>query len=1020
MKLSHLEWRSLKTRVTLFTLAIFLVSIWSLAFYASRMLRDDIQYQLGEQQFSTVSFMASEINQQLVDRLSILEKVAGRVSPAMAGNAAILQEILEERLILQGPFNAGVLLLNTEGTVIAELPSTAKRVGINYMDRDYIAAAIKDGKASIGEPVIGKKPETPLFGMAVPVRDTRDRLIGALVGVTDLAAPNFLDKLTANPYGKTGGYLLVSPKRRLIVNATDKGRVMEVLPAAGVNPEIDRYIEGRDGSSVLVSPLGIEVLVSVKHTPVSGWYVAATLPTAEAFSPIRAMQQRMLLAAIFFTLLAGGLTWWMLRRQLSPMLDAVKTLAAQSDGSLPLKALPVVRQDEIGQLIGSFNGLIETVQQREDALRDSDATLRNILETSLDGIWRVNAQGRLVDVNPTYCSLSGYSEEELLQMRITDLEAIENPAQTADRVQRLIESGHDQFETTHRRKDGSVWQVEISATFRQSGTGEILAFLRDITERKRIEAELRKNQELFNQLMAHSPIYTYIKEVTPTEGRVIQASDNFDQMVGIAGRDMIGKTMSELFPAELAASIIADDWAVVAKGEVLRVDEALNGRNYTSIKFPILQGETTLLAGYTIDVTERKQNEAELERYRQHLESLVEERTTALSVAKEAAEAANRAKSTFLANMSHELRTPMNGIMGMTDLALRRASDPKQIEQLANVNQASRQLLAIINDILDISKIEAERLTLEQISFKLGGVLGNLTSLVSVKVAEKGLDFLIDIAPELAGWPLRGDPLRLGQILLNLTGNALKFTAEGSITVRVLVVEDEANSLLARFEIRDTGIGISVEDQKRLFTAFEQADGSTTRKYGGTGLGLAISKRLAKMMGGSIGVESQLGAGSTFWFTARLEKVANFIEAAPGDDDQAADELLARFSNTRVLLAEDEPINQEVSRELLEEVGLKVDLAEDGLEAVEMARRTDYALILMDMQMPRLNGVEATHAIRAIHGRERTPILAMTANAFEEDRQQCMAAGMNDFIAKPVDPEILFATLLKWLTRSVH
>jgi PAS domain S-box-containing protein len=290
-----------------------------------------------------------------------------------------------------------------------------------------------------------------------------------------------------------------------------------------------------------------------------------------------------------------------------------------------------------------------------------------------------------------------------------------------------------------------------------------------------------------------------------------------------------------------------------------------------AVAAPDEDGATALL-GVLTDISERKRADAELDQYRHHLEIMVEERTTALSIAKEAAEAANRAKSTFLANMSHELRTPMNGIMGMTDLALRRATDPKQIDQLTKVKLCAQRLLGIISDILDISRIEAERLSLDHTVFNLGSVLESLSSLIGQKATEKALKLRIEAPPELIRRPLQGDPLRLGQILLNLVDNALKFTVQGSIIVRVLLLEECSGHLRLRFEIQDTGIGISAEDQKRLFVAFEQADGSCTRKYGGAGLGLAISRRLAQMMDGNMGVDSQPGTGSTFWFTARLEK----------------------------------------------------------------------------------------------------------------------------------------------------
>ena len=407
----------------------------------------------------------------------------------------------------------------------------------------------------------------------------------------------------------------------------------------------------------------------------------------------------------------------------------------------------------------------------------------------------------------------------------------------------------------------------------------------------------------------------------------------------------------------------------------------------------------------------------EVEAQRDHLDDLVRARTADLVIAKEAAEAASRAKSTFLANMSHELRTPMNGVLGMIGLAKKRMSDSKGLDQLGKAERSAENLLGLLNDILDLSKIEAERLTLAMVDFPLVSVLENVNSLLAPKAQEKNLSLMIDAPPALADLHLRGDPLRLGQVLLNLVGNAVKFTERGTVAIGVSRLPAADGTVVLRFAVRDTGIGIDPADLTRIFNAFEQADGSMTRKYGGTGLGLAICKRLVKLMGGEIGVESAPDSGTTFWFTVRLGEAAkDVVPPAPTLPRESAETHLATgFVGARILLADDEPINQEVACGLLEDAGLAVDVAEDGAQAVAMARASYYDLILMDMQMPVMNGIEATQAICADSLNRKTPILAMTANASGADRDLCLAAGMSDFITKPVNPDKLYETLLFWL-----
>ena len=433
------------------------------------------------------------------------------------------------------------------------------------------------------------------------------------------------------------------------------------------------------------------------------------------------------------------------------------------------------------------------------------------------------------------------------------------------------------------------------------------------------------------------------------------------------------------------------------------------------------QGMVTRILGIRMDITERKHSEEELERYKSGLERLVSERTAQLEAAKKQAENANRAKSDFLANMSHEIRTPMNAILGMSALLRRDGVTPKHAERLDQIDTAASHLLATISDILDISKIEAEKFVIEDAPVMIDSLLGNVYSIMIDRAQAKGLQLNVETGSIPHG--LRGDPTRLQQALLNYTTNAIKFTEQGGVTVRAIRQEETADALVVRFEVEDSGIGIPPETLPRLFSAFEQADNSTTRKYGGTGLGLAITRRLAELMGGDAGALSTPGSGSTFWFTARLGKSEGQAAITPPltvtalDAEQAIRE---RYRGTRVLLVDDEPVNLLVSQCLLEDSGLIVDTAEDGAQAIQRARENRYALILMDMQMPNVNGLEATQRIRQQPDYRDTPILAMTANAFAEDKVQCFAAGMNDFIVKPVSPEQFFSTLLRWLDRTAQ
>ncbi|MDA3809004.1 MAG: ATP-binding protein, partial [Spirochaetaceae bacterium] len=421
--------------------------------------------------------------------------------------------------------------------------------------------------------------------------------------------------------------------------------------------------------------------------------------------------------------------------------------------------------------------------------------------------------------------------------------------------------------------------------------------------------------------------------------------------------------------------------------------------------------------GVKEDITEKKKMSQDLEKHRQNLEVLVQERTEQLKIALENANSANIAKERFLANMSHEIRTPLNAIMVMLHLLKGTELNSDQKGKIEKIQYSSNHLLSLINDLLDFSKIESGKLILESIPINISTIFEHVKSILIQKAEEKSL--ILNFESDEFSDIILGDPTRLTQIILNLTNNAIKFTEKGRIFVRGKVVEVTETLVHARFEVEDEGIGIQEEDITRLFSPFEQLDSSTTRDFGGTGLGLAITRELAQMMGGECGANSTKGQGSTFWFTASfkrgLSSDSNF-EAAEIEYLLDDNQFLERFSGKGILLVDDDIINQQVETELFEKYGFLVTVAGNGLKALNlMKKKNPFDIILMDMQMPQMDGLEATRRIRELSSGKNIPIIAMTGNAFPADKIRCIDAGMNDVLLKPIDPDTLFQKLYQWL-----
>ncbi|MEI6732445.1 MAG: EAL domain-containing protein [Comamonadaceae bacterium] len=565
MTLQRLLPNTLKFRMSLITVLIFVVSLWSMTYYASALLRQDMQRELGEQQFLSVSLIAAHLDEELVDRMRALETIAGEITPAVMRDRAGLQALLEQRPLLQLLFNGGVFATDLKGTAIADVPLAAGRIGTNYIDRDSVAVPLQQGKSVYGRPAMGKKLMAPIFSMTFPVRDAQGHVSGALVGTINLGKPNFFDNVVNRRYGTGGGYYLIAREHRLFVTASDKKRVMQALPARGVNRFIDEAMDGYEGYGVVTGSSGVESLSAVSRVPSANWLVTAALPTDEAFRPIRHMQERMLEAAVILTLLAGFIVWsissWLLRRQLLPVLTVSKALTSLPDLARSVNMLPVVREDEIGQMISGFNRLLQINLQREEVLKDSEAFGRSILDSVDAEIAVINHEGVILRVNEPWHRFAldnGVESEQgmarlevgadyLAVCQASDAAGESDASSVREGIRAVLSGDLNKFTTEypcHNAHQQRWFALTVTPLRDGEGRGAVIAHA-DISERKRYEQTvleqrrdlllLSQASQRLNRTLDIDEIYLtineFMSEICANDSFSISAFDPATQMI---------------------------------------------------------------------------------------------------------------------------------------------------------------------------------------------------------------------------------------------------------------------------------------------------------------------------------------------------------------------------------------------------------------------------------------------------------------------------------------------------------
>ena len=971
-----LQWRSLKTRVTFLTLTVFLISIWSLAFYARQTLHREIRNLLSNQQFSTASFIAAGVNEDLENRKESLKNVASLISPALQkGNTAALQELLEQRPAFKNLFNGGVFVTGIDGIAIAEVPISAGRIGLNYLDRDFMPAVLKEGRTIISRPVIGKKFGNPVFAMATPIRDAAGKVIGALIAGTDLSKPNFLDKISQNHYAKTGGYLLIAPHDRLFITGTDRSLIMHSIPSPGINPVMDRYMQGFEGSGVVTDSRGVEVLSSAKQIPSAGWILVVRIPTVEAFLPIQVVQHRLLLTTLFMTLLAGTLTWWILRRQLAPMHAAARLLAAQSDTSLPSRPLPITRHDEVGELIGGFNRLLKTLSEREEMLQDNRKRLADIVQFLPDATLAIDKEKRVIIWNNAIEKMTGIPASEMIgkgdhaytipfygkaREQLMDL-FFQNQEEIASLYPHIIREGNTlvaEFFCNALYGNKGAW-VFAKASPLYDQTGDIIGAIetiRDITERKKAEEALRESEQKFRTVADHIHDWEYwiasdgsLVYVSPSCERITSyKADEFYQDPGLLTRiihpedqesfiqhvDDVTKTMQTEDHHTMTFRIQTrhgdDRWIEHVCREVFDREGKSIGRRVSNR-----------------DITERWKAEEE----KLKLEGQLQQAQKMDAIGQ------------LAGGVAHDFNNMLAVIQGYAEMTMEQV-DPKDplYNDLEQIRTAATRSVDVVRKLLAFARRQLVAPEILNVNETVGGMIKMLRRLL-------GEDIDLSWLPGENLWPIKMDPSQVDQILANLCVNARdaidgvgKMTIEtGNRTINKEYHPTHEGAIPGDYvwiAVSDNGSGIDKKTLSHIFEPF-----FTTKGVGkGTGLGLSMVYGAAKQNGGFVNVYSEFGQGTTF--TIYLPRYIGEIEQTQKDGPLDP----AEHGHETILLVEDEMTTLKMATMMLQRLGYTVLAANTPGKAIQLAREFSHEinLLMTDVIMPDMNGRELTKQLKTL------------------------------------------------------